>query len=98
MCIRDRLADEREAVLREPVRRLHDRKEPGEDLPVPAHPAVLAAGVGEDAGRVVVHDLDAVSFTHLTPPTGDLVEISVVAGSLKNKKMKEQKINKIHDN
>ena len=33
--------------------------------------------------------LDAVSYTHLTLPTSDLVEISVVAVSL-NKKTREQ--------
>ena len=32
-------------------------------------------------GRIIA----AVSYTHLTPPTNDLVEISVVAVSLKNK-------------
>ena len=32
-----------------------------------------------------------VSYTHLTPPTSDLVEISVVAGLLKKKKSKKKK-------
>ena len=35
-----------------------------------------------------------VSYTHLTPPTSDLVWISVVAGSLKKKKKKNKKTRK----
>mgnify|MGYP003376770644 CR=1 FL=1 len=49
---------------------------------------------GADLGRAIVNSyiaqdqriLDAVSYTHLTLPTSDLVEISVVAVSLKKKK------------
>ena len=52
------LADERQAVLREALRRRDEREEPGEDLPVAAHPAVLPPRVREDVGRVVVHHLD----------------------------------------
>ena len=50
--------DERQAVAAEAGAGGHDREEPPQDLPVAAHPAVLAARVGEDAGRVVVHHLD----------------------------------------
>ena len=52
------LADERQAVLREALRRRDQREEPGEDLPVAAHPAVLPPRVREDVGGVVVHHLD----------------------------------------
>ena len=41
-----------------PVARRHERKEPPQDLPVAAHPAVLASRVREDARRIVVDDLD----------------------------------------
>ncbi len=51
------LADEREGVLPEPLLRRDHREEPEEDLPVAPHPAMLTARVGEDVGRVVVHQL-----------------------------------------
>ncbi len=51
-------ADGGEAIARPALRRRHPRQEPEEDLPVAAHPPVLAPGVGEDARRVVVDDLD----------------------------------------
>ncbi len=51
------LTDEREAVPREALWRRDQREEPGEDLPVAAHPAVLPSRVREDVGRVVVHHL-----------------------------------------
>ena len=38
----------------------------------------------------VPHAVQAVSYTHLTLPTSDLVEISVVAGYLKKKEKKEK--------
>ena len=41
-----------------PVAGRHERKEPPQDLPVAAHPAVLASRVREDARRIVVDDLD----------------------------------------
>ena len=41
-----------------PGARRHERKQPPQDLPVAAHPAVLPPRVREDARRVVVHDLD----------------------------------------
>ena len=50
--------DEGQAVAREARARRDEREEPAEDLPVAARPAVLAARVGEDARRVVVHHLD----------------------------------------
>ena len=40
--------------------------------------------------RVDPEALAAVSYTHLTLPTSDLVEILVVAGSLKQKKERAQ--------
>ena len=51
------LTDEREAVLHETLRRRDQWEEPGEDLPVAAHPAVLPPRVREDVGGVVVHHL-----------------------------------------
>ena len=50
--------DERQAVAAHAGTRRDDREQPPQDLPVAAHPAVLAARVGEDARRVIVHDLD----------------------------------------
>jgi hypothetical protein len=47
--------DDRQRVPRQAVARRHERKEPQEDLPVAADPAVLPACVGEHARRVVVH-------------------------------------------
>ena len=44
--------------LRAKPSRRHDREEPGQDLPVAAHPAVLAPRVGEQVRGVVVHHLD----------------------------------------
>ena len=51
------LTDEREAVLHETLWRRDQREEPGEDLPVAAHPAVLPPRVREDVGGVIVHHL-----------------------------------------
>ena len=50
--------DQRQPVALRTVRRRHERKEPPQDLPVAAYPAVLAPRVREDARRVVVDDLD----------------------------------------
>ena len=50
--------DEGQAVPREARLRPDEGEEPAQDLPVAAGPAVLAARVGEDARRVVVHHLD----------------------------------------
>ena len=36
----------------------HEREEPTQDLPVAAHPAMLPPGMGQDARRIVVHQLD----------------------------------------
>ena len=52
------LGDEREAVSLEARARRDERQEPPQDLPVPAHPAVLPARVREDVAGVVVDDLD----------------------------------------
>ena len=46
----------------------------------------LREDVTDKAGKI------AVSYTHLTPPTSDLVVISVVAVSFKKKKKKKQEI------
>ena len=51
------LTDERETVLHETLWCRDHREEPGEDLPVAAHPAVLPPRVCEDVGGVVVHHL-----------------------------------------
>ena len=48
--------------------------------------AVKRPADGGDVKSVV-----SVSYTHLTPPTSDLVEISVGAGSFKKKKQKNNK-------
>ena len=50
--------DERQRVALEPAPRRHQREQPEQDLPVAAHPAVLAPRVGEHARREVVHHLD----------------------------------------
>ena len=50
--------DERQAVAAEAGAGGDDREQPPQDLPVAAHPAVLAARVSEDARRVVVDHLD----------------------------------------
>ena len=50
--------DERQAIALQARARRHERKQPPQDLPVAAHPAVLAPRVREDARRIVVHDLD----------------------------------------
>ncbi len=49
---------ERQAIALQARTRRHERKEPPQNLPVAAHPAVLASGVREDARRIVVDDLD----------------------------------------
>ena len=46
---------------------------------------VLSAGFSSDGARIGTATYDAVSYTHLTLPTSDLVEISVVAVSFKKK-------------
>ena len=50
--------DERQAIALQARTGRHERKEPPQDLPVAAHPAVLASRVREDARRIVVDDLD----------------------------------------
>ena len=50
--------DERQAIALQAGARRHERKQPPQDLPVAAHPAVLPPRVREHARRVVVHDLD----------------------------------------
>ena len=50
--------DERKAVATQPGTGRDDREQPPQDLPVAAHPAVLAPRVGENARGVVVHHLD----------------------------------------
>ncbi len=50
--------DERQAVAAEAGAGGDDREQPPQDLPVAAHPAVLAARVSEDARRIVVDHLD----------------------------------------
>ncbi len=49
--------DEGQAVAGEARAAGDPGEQPAQDLPVAAHPAVLAPGVDEDARRVVVHDL-----------------------------------------
>ena len=49
---------QRQGILPTAVGRRHGPAEPGEQLPVAADPAVLAAGVGVVAGREVVEQLD----------------------------------------
>ncbi len=51
--------DEREAIaLPGAAPRRHEREQPHQDLPVAPHPAPQAAGVGQQAGGIVVHDLE----------------------------------------
>ena len=50
--------DQRQPVAARAGTGRDERKQPPEDLPVAAHPAMLAARVREDARRVVVDDLD----------------------------------------
>ena len=50
--------DERQAIARHAAPRRHEWKQPPQDLPVAAHPAVLPPRVGQHAGGIVVHDLD----------------------------------------
>ena len=50
--------DERQAIALQARARRHERKQPPQDLPVAAHPAVLAPRVREHARRIVVDDLD----------------------------------------
>ena len=51
-------ADERQRVALEAAPRRHERKQPEEDLPVAADPAVLPPRVRQHARRVVVDQLD----------------------------------------
>jgi hypothetical protein len=50
--------DEGQVIPGDARARPHERKQPPENLPIAAHPAVLSPGVGEDARGIVVHDLD----------------------------------------
>ncbi len=50
--------DQRKPIARDAGSRRHPGKEPQQDLPVAAHPAMLAARVREDARWIVVHDFD----------------------------------------
>ena len=50
--------DERQPVAAPAVSRGHDGKQPPQNLPVAAHPAMLPLGVRDDAGGVVVDHFD----------------------------------------
>ena len=56
--------DERQRIALEAVARGYQRKQPEQNLPVAADPAMLAPGVREDARRVFVDDLEVGDERH----------------------------------
>ena len=97
MCIRDRVLAAHDSALArwpdrgalplrvwiQPMARVRDW--------TPNHVAIVRDAFIEWGESGVPLAFSSVSYTHLTLPTSDLVEISVVAVSLKNNKNKKKK-------